>query len=70
MIGLNMTMPEDCAECPCSHWFLKGRFEGMLTCEALEAIYPGQEEGSYLVSERSRPDYCPMTEIYIAYDPR
>ena len=38
MIGLNMTMPEDCEECPCSHWILKGQFEGMLTCEALEAI--------------------------------
>ena len=71
MIGMNMDLPECCADCPCSYWVRSGEYEGMIMCEALETIEPSHDKGRYIVNEyEKRPDKCPMFMICYAFDER
>ena len=72
MIGLDMTMPANCRNCPCSYYIRTGDLEGRLMCEAMEYIDMNRGAKGCLVDENmnSRPGSCPLKEITVAYDPR
>ena len=71
MIGLDMKMPENCRECPCSYYIRSGNLEGRLMCEMMEYIDFEKGPKGCLVDERlnGRPENCPMKEIEVKYDP-
>lgn len=77
MIGLEMAMPKNCRECPCSYYIRTGAYEGDLICEVLEyislekGINVENGPGAFLVDglQNNRPAGCPMREIGAIYDP-
>jgi len=62
MVRLDIPMPEDCDECPCSYWIRSGEYEGRMMCTAMEFREKGLEKSWYLVDEaaKGRPENCPM----------
>lgn len=69
MIGIDMKLPHNCANCPCSYWIQSGEFEGKLMCNVMEYKAELDSIGkNYLVDElkKERPDNCPMEEIKIS----
>lgn len=72
MIAMNIPMPKNCAECPCSYLVRTGEYEGCTMCNALEFKEPNHSKGYYLVDESAkvRPVRCVMTEVVVRYDPR
>lgn len=68
MIGLDIELPGNCADCPCSYWIKSGEYEGRLMCNALEYRDRNKGKGEYIVDEWAdiRPDKCPMYELIIS----
>ena len=70
MIGLDMKMPPNCRECPCSYYIRSGELEGQLMCEAMEWIDMERGAKGCLVDDLKnvRPESCLMKEITLVYD--
>ena len=68
MIGIDIELPGNCSDCPCSYWIKSGEFEGQLMCNALEYRGRGFDKKEYLVEKFSnvRPDKCPMYELIVS----
>ena len=67
MVTIDMSMPERCADCPCSYWIQYGEYEGLMMCNAMEFKAHRSELREitteyFIVHEDRRPDDCPMTE--------
>ena len=65
MVIVDMPMPANCEDCPCSYYVQTGEYEGAMICNAMEfkANSMGfREELSkfFIVMEDHRPDNCPM----------
>lgn len=69
MVRIDMPMPENCADCPCSYWIQSGSYEGLMMCQAMEARdrmtlreSAGDMTENYLVNEwdENRPINCPI----------
>ena len=71
MIELDMKMPANCRECPCSYYIRTGDLEGRMMCEAMEYIdFERGAKGCLVDDNRNdRPANCPMKEITVVYDP-
>jgi len=72
MIGMDMTMPKNCRECPCSYYIRTGAYEGDLICEVMEyiSLIKGTIDvkngpGAFLVDglRNDRPAGCPLKEL-------
>lgn len=70
MICMNIPMPKNCAECPCSYLVRTGEYSGFTMCEALEKKEPGHGTAYYLIEEFApeRPARCPMREVEVIYE--
>ena len=66
MIVIDIPMPRQCGECPCSYTVRSGPYEGCTICNALEYRRKScgilEDLGEYVVSEMEwrRPDKCPI----------
>lgn len=65
MIVIDIPMPENCMDCPCSYYIQTGEYEGRMMCNAKEfkANHSGfREELSayFVVEENHRPISCPI----------
>lgn len=67
MVVVDMEIPRQCTDCPCSHWIQSGEFAGMLMCNVIEqGLIIKKKEGDAtaksLVDEYSskRPESCPI----------
>lgn len=65
MIVIDMPMPANCEECPCSYYVMSGKYEGNMICNAMEfkSNHSGfREELSkfFVVAEDHRPSNCPI----------
>ena len=65
MILIDMPMPGNCEDCPCSYYIQTGDYEGLMMCNAMEFKQNStgfQEELSryFVVAEDHRPDGCPI----------
>ena len=61
MILIDMAMPKDCYECPCSFMIREGRHEGEEICNILS--YAGKTVGECLLGVGERARNCPMREL-------
>ena len=70
MVLMDMPMPENCEDCPCSYWIQSGNYEGLLMCSVMEfrdrLVFrePGEDiMANYLVDDYKdeRPLVCPIT---------
>ena len=66
MIVIDMPMPQNCLDCPCSYTIRTGEYEGFMMCNALEFKDTStgfrEELSKYFVVEqaRHRPENCPI----------
>ena len=66
MIVIDIPMPQNCNDCPCSYQIRSGEYEGYVMCNALEFkdVSDGfrKELNKYFVVEqaRHRPESCPI----------
>ena len=66
MISIDIPMPANCDDCPCSYWIRSGEYEGRMMCNAMESIK--MREGIIdfvqycLVDDmaQTRPENCPI----------
>lgn len=65
MILIDIPMPEQCGECPCSYYIQTGKYEGCMMCNAMEyknisdGVLP-ELDGCLVFENGSRPDGCPI----------
>ena len=64
MIEIDIPMPENCMDCPCSYWIRSGELEDMMLCNALEFKMRATKTNikRCLVDEYAahRPKRCPI----------
>ena len=65
MIVIDIPMPQNCLDCPCSYYVQTGEYEGAMICNAMEFKQNStgfREEISkfFVVAENHRPDNCPI----------
>lgn len=63
MIQIDMRMPQDCFDCPCSYYIQSGTYQGQLMCNVRE--YQGKPVKDCLMMPQhmTRWEECPMEEI-------
>ena len=65
MIVMDIPMPQNCLDCPCSYYVQTGEYEGAMICNAMEFKQNStgfREEISkfFVVAENHRPENCPI----------
>ena len=65
MIVMDIPMPQNCLDCPCSYYVQTGEYEGAMICNAMEFKQNRtgfREEISkfFVVAENYRPGNCPI----------
>ena len=65
MIVIDIPMPKNCEDCPCSYYVQTGEYEGAMICNAMEfksnsAGFREEISKFFVVAENHRPDNCPI----------
>ena len=66
MILVDIPMPENCINCPCSYWIISGDYQGNWMCNAMEfkagrsGDYPKNISDFFVTLEDHRPENCPI----------
>ena len=65
MVIVDMPMPANCEDCPCSYYVQTGEYEGAMICNAMEfkANSLGFREDLskyFVVADDHRPSGCPI----------
>ena len=65
MVIVDMPMPANCEDCPCSYYVQTGEYEGAMICNAMEfkanSLGFREELSKYfVVAEGHRPSGCPI----------
>lgn len=65
MVVLDIPMPKDCDECPCSYLIQNGECAGLMMCNAMEFKAKHTEfreliRNNFVVIEDRKPEKCPM----------
>ena len=65
MIVMDIPMPQNCLDCPCSYYIQTGDYAGVMMCNAMEfksnsAGFRGEISKFFVVAENHRPNSCPI----------
>lgn len=65
MILIDIPMPGNCGDCPCSYYVQTGDYEGMMICNAQEfkenaAGFREDLSEYFVVANDHRPESCPI----------
>ena len=65
MLMIDMPMPKNCEDCPCSYYIQTGEYAGIMMCNAME--FKSNQSGFreelskfFVVIEDHRPENCPI----------
>ena len=65
MLMIDMPMPKNCEDCPCSYYIQTGHYAGIMMCNAME--FKSNQSGFreelskfFVVIEDHRPENCPI----------
>lgn len=65
MVMVDIQMPENCEECPCSYTCMNGPNRLRMMCNAIEYNHSGDCFVDEYLNER--PEKCPMHEMGVMY---
>lgn len=64
MIKIEIDMPANCVDCPCSYWIPSGELEGRLMCSAIQTRHSVDESLVDSLAD-NRPGNCPLNDVIV-----